>query len=162
MDDRAMAVSSPIPNLHGDSPRTLGVLTALMGVKTTDHILIDFRNMQTDENYLVDMNKMMVSESRFIEDAPFNVRVDTVAVRECIEHGINYVGFYPNYLGVTIFGSGYCAKDLGFVLLREVDTAELFLPLEELMYETIFFGLGFGDPAVFGSTVVSGNVNIHQ
>ena len=44
-----------------------------------------------------------------------------------------------------------------------VDTFSLTVQYEdEGPQEGIFFGLGFGDPAVFGSTVVSGNVNIHQ
>jgi methyl-accepting chemotaxis protein len=81
----------------------------------------------------------MLSESRFIENTIFKQKVDTIPVQKCFTEGINYEGLYPDYRGISIYGSSYCANDLGFVLLAEIDEAETIQPiltLQERIFET--------------------------
>ncbi len=153
LNKREMIVTTPIFDVS--SKTYLGNLESVMGVKTTNHILIDSRIFQTDENYLVNMDKVMISESRFVDSMSSEIVVDTKAVQMCIEHGKNHIGFYDDYRGVPIFGSSYCAKDLGFVLLREIDADELFYPLDELVITLILSAFGFGAMAMIFGIIVS-------
>ncbi|MEM2966190.1 MAG: ATP-binding protein, partial [Candidatus Nitrosocaldaceae archaeon] len=92
--------------------------------------------------YLVNKDKIMISESRFIENAAFKVPVDTIPVRDCFENNIEANGLiYPDYRDIPIFGASYCAQDLGFVLLAEIDESEIFAPIIELRNATIMTAL---------------------
>ena len=65
--------------------------------------------------------------------------MDTVGVQKCFNEGVNHEGLYPDYRGVPIYGSSYCADDLGWVLLAEIDEAETIQPiltLQERIFET--------------------------
>ena len=65
----------------------------------------------------------------------------------------NILGFYPDYRDVPIYGSSYCAKDLGIVLLAEIDKAEIEKPIDILqnrIFQTgIAITIGMG-VAAFG------------
>ncbi|NIP61889.1 MAG: adenylate/guanylate cyclase domain-containing protein, partial [Nitrosopumilaceae archaeon] len=81
-----------------------------------------FNLHETGEVYLVNSENTMISESRFLENAAFNQKVNSEPVRLCFDEGKNVQGMvYPDYREVEIFGVSYCEKDLGFVLLTEVD-----------------------------------------
>ncbi len=41
-------------------------------------------------------------------------------------------GIYNDYRNIPIVGFSYCAKDLGFVLLAEIDKAEVMQPIDNL------------------------------
>jgi len=82
----------------------------------------------------------MISESRFVEDAPFNQIVDTLPVRECFENGKGYSGIYSDYRGNQIFGSTFCVKDLDFILLAEIDQEEIFEPVSVLQNKILLAG----------------------
>ncbi len=122
-----------------DKDRYIGTIVATLGVNSFDEILLNRKGLgDTGEVYLVNQDKILISESRFIEDAAFKIPVDTLPVRECFEKGAEISSsIYPDYRNVPIFGSSYCAKDLGFVLLAEIDEAELFAPIIELRNATI-------------------------
>jgi signal transduction histidine kinase len=88
---------------------------------------------QSGEVYLVNSSKMMVSESRFFNNTSI-IAVDTLPVRKCFDsaNGIDERGIYNDYRNIPIFGFSYCAKDLGFVLLAEIDRAEVLQPIDNL------------------------------
>jgi len=151
-NNREMLITVPI---FDSSNNLLGYFQSVMGVVTTNHILLDSRTFQTDENYLVNLDKIMISESRFWDSSQTEILVDTKSVQICLEDGENYVGFYEDYRGVPIFGSSYCAKDLGFILLREMDAEELFSPLNELVLTLILSVIGFGSLSVFFGFLIS-------
>lgn len=88
---------------------------------------------QSGEVYLVNNSKMMVSESRFFNNTAI-IAVDTLPVRKCFDspNGGDERGIYNDYRNIPIFGFSYCAKDLGFVLLAEIDRAEVLQPIDNL------------------------------
>ena len=128
---KKMIVVSPI--FAKDSKRfsdPIGVMFSKMRTDAIDEILLNRSGLgETGEVYLVDENHLMLSESRFIENAIFRISVDTLAVTKCFEEGEEVTGIYPDYRGISIYGSSFCARDLGFVLLAEIDEEETIEPI---------------------------------
>jgi class 3 adenylate cyclase len=141
--DKKMIVTTPI--FAKDSKRTsepIGVLIAKMRTAAIDTIVLDRSGLgETGEVYIVDENHLMLSESRFLEDVIFRQKVDTFPVEKCFEEGEKVVGIYPDYRGVSIYGSSFCARDLGFILLAEVDEAETVQPILVLQESILQTGL---------------------
>ncbi len=136
-----LVVSTPIyPSDSKLGEKPIGVLIAKMRTAAIDEILLNRSGLgETGEVYLVDENMLMISESRFIENAIFRQEVNTLPVKKCFNEGEEVVGFYPDYRGVSIYGSSFCARDLGFVLLAEIDeeeTVEPILILQDKILET--------------------------
>ena len=136
-----MIVVTPIfSGEKGTEP--IGVIIAKMRTGEINQILLNRSGLgETGEVYLVNEDFLMISESRFIENAPFNQIVDTHPVRECFENGQKIGGIYPDYRGVTIFGFSYCAPDLGFVLLAEIDESETLQPVSVLQDRIFLTGI---------------------
>lgn len=137
---RLMKVSLPIYSENGNQD---GVMITTMGSSVFDNILLNrFGLHDTGEVYLVNRDKMMISESIFLENTPFNQKVDTFAVSECFENGRSVeAADYADYRGVDIFGYSYCKPDLGFVLLTEVDESAILKPITELQNRIIVVGI---------------------
>ncbi len=140
---KKMVVTTPIfapDSKRGDKP--IGVVIAKMRTTALDQILLNRSGLgETGETYLVNEDKLMITESRFIENAVFNQRVDSPPVELCFSKSEQMIGFYPDYRGVSIYGSSYCAKDLGFVLLAEIDEAETIRPIVVLQNRIFQTGL---------------------
>lgn len=138
--NRLMKLSLPI---FSANERQVGVLIATMGSSVFDDVLLNkFGLHETGEVYLVNKDRMMVSESLFVENARFNQQVDTFAVSECFDHGRSVqAAEYADYRGVDIFGYSYCNRDLGFVLLTEVDESTILEPISELQNRILVVGL---------------------
>ena len=84
-----------------------------MRTTSIDNVLINRSGLgESGEVYIVNNKSLMLSESRFVEDAIFKQQVDSVGVQKCFNEGEEHVGFYPDYRGVPIYGSSYCADDL--------------------------------------------------
>jgi signal transduction histidine kinase len=144
---RAMIAVSPITQIN-DEGKTWGVAISNWDTVVTDMILLNREKLgKTGETYMVDENHVMLSPSRFINDASFNIMSDTFPVRSCFEKKESYSGTYNDYRGIEIVGSSYCASDSDFVLLTEIDADEVFLPLRD-MINTIFI-LGSATVALF-------------
>jgi class 3 adenylate cyclase len=140
-DTKKMIVISPIfaeDSKIGDE--AIGVVISRMRTAAIDDILLNRSGLgESGEIYIVNRDFLMLSESRFIENTIFKQKVDTIPVQKCFTEGINYEGLYPDYRGISIYGSSYCANDLGFVLLAEIDEAETIQPiltLQERIFET--------------------------
>jgi class 3 adenylate cyclase len=138
---KKMIVVSPVfadDSKKGDEP--IGVIISRMRTASIDNVLINKSGLgETGEVYIVNNQYLMLSESRFFENAVFQQKVDTLGVQKCFNEDEEYVGFYTDYRGVPIFGSSYCANDLGIVLLVEIDEAEVEKPiilLQERILET--------------------------
>ena len=136
-----MIVVTPIfGSERGEDP--IGVIIAKMRTEEINQILLNRSGLgETGEVYLVNENFLMITESRFIENAPFNQIVDTYPVRECFENGNKISGIYPDYRGISIFGFSYCAPDLGFVLLAEIDESETLQPVSILQNRIFLTGV---------------------
>ena len=94
----------------------------------------------TGESYLVNDDKLLLSDSRFIENAAFNKKVDTMPINLCFENNQDYNGQYLDYRGTMVFGSSNCMKDLDLVLLVEIDSAEVFEPILNLREKIMILG----------------------
>jgi class 3 adenylate cyclase len=140
-NSKKMIVVSPIfseDSKIGDE--AIGVVVSRMRTAAIDNILLNRSGLgDSGEIYIVNSNFLMLSESRFMENTIFQQKVDTIGVQKCFIEGIDYEGLYPDYRGISIYGSSYCAEDLGFVLLAEIDEAETIQPiliLQERIFQT--------------------------
>ncbi|MBM3895493.1 MAG: HAMP domain-containing protein [Thaumarchaeota archaeon] len=120
----------------------IGVVIAKMRTKTMDDILLNRSGLgKSGEVYVVNSDYILISESRFLKNTEFNQKVDIPPVRKCFEEEKELLDFYQDYRGVKIFGSSYCAKDLGFVLLAEIDESETIEPILILQDRIFLTGL---------------------
>ncbi|MEO9296038.1 MAG: ATP-binding protein [Nitrososphaera sp.] len=130
---RKAIVAAPVYDRGSPEQQPVGAVVATMDVAGFDEILLNRKGLgQTGEVYLVNENRTLISESRFIENAAFRTQVDTLAVNSCFDEGKEVFARYPDYRGIPIIGSSYCARDLGIVLLAEIDEAEIFNPITQL------------------------------
>ena len=140
---KKMIIVSPVfaeDSKKGDEPT--GVIISRTRTTALDDILLNRSGLgKTGEVYIVNKQSLMLSESRFFEDAVFQQRVNTLAVEKCFNQGVNHKGFYDDYRDILIYGSSYCAADLGIVLLAEIDKTEVEEPIEVLQYRILQTGI---------------------
>ena len=140
---KKMIIVSPIfaPDSKKDD-EPIGVVISRMRTESLDSILANRSGLgETGEVYIVSDGFLMLSESRFIDSAIFKQKVDTIPVQKCFREGEEFTGFYPDYRKIPIYGSSYCANDLGFVLLAEIDEAEIIQPILVLQNRIFQTGL---------------------
>jgi class 3 adenylate cyclase len=136
-----LIVGVPIYGQEKDA-KPIGVVIATMRTDEFNDILLHRSGLgETGEVYLVNQDHLMITESRFIENAPFNQIVDTLPVRECFENGKQVSGIYQDYRGDSVFGFSYCVRDLGFVLLAEFDKNETLQPVSVLQNRIFLTGI---------------------
>ena len=140
---KKMIIVSPVfaeDSKKGDEPT--GVIISRTRTTALDDILLNRSGLgETGEVYIVNKQSLMLSESRFFEDAVFQQRVNTQAVEKCFKQGVDHIGFYDDYRDILIYGSSYCADDLGIVLLAEIDKTEVEEPIEVLQYRIFQTGI---------------------
>ena len=140
---KKMIVVSPIfadDSKKGDDP--IGVIISRMRTASIDNVMVNRSGLgESGEVYIVNSQLLMLSESRFIEDAVFKQKVNTLAVQECFNEGKEFLGFYEDYRNIPIYGSSYCADDLGIVLLVEIDKAEVEKPIDNLQNKIFQTGI---------------------
>ena len=140
---KKMIVVSPVfadDSKKGDE--SIGVIISKMRTASIDNVLLSTSGLgETGEIYMVNEQLLMLSESRFFENAVFQQTVDTVGVQKCFVEGRDNLGFYHDYRDVPIYGSSYCARDLGIVLLAEIDKAEVEQPINILQNRILLTGI---------------------
>jgi len=140
---KKMVVISPIfadDSKKGDEP--IGVIISRMRTSSIDNVLLSRSGLgETGEVYIVNKQFLMLSESRFFENAVYQQKVDTLGVQKCFNDGQNNLGFYPDYRNIPIYGSSYCAEDLGIVLLAEIDKSEVLEPINVLQNRILQTGI---------------------
>ncbi len=156
---RKLVTVTPIFDKPKDK-EAIGVAIVTANTQSIDQILLNrFGLGKTGEAYLVNKNKVMITESRFLENAPFHQIVNTYAVSECFDIKKNFHGQYADYRQVFILGSSNCMEDLGLVLLVEIDDNEVFQPVKSLQEKIIILGivmtLVVGAAAFFLSKLIS-------
>ena len=154
---KKMIVVSPIfaqDNKRGDDP--IGVIISKMRTESLDNILVDRSGLgKTGEVYIVNDGFLMLSESRFINNAIFKQKVDTIPVHKCFREGERFTGIYPDYRDISIYGSSYCANDLGFVLLAEIDEEETIQPILILQNRIFQTGLIITSVMIITAFIIS-------
>jgi len=93
---------------------------------------------KTMETYLVNQDKVMISESRFIVNAPFKQKADTLPVRLCAKSE-EMSGEYPDYRQIPVFGASMCFSN-GWTLLAEIDTDEVLGSLGDYLQQNLLSG----------------------
>ena len=140
---KKMIVISPIfadDSKKGDE--SIGVIISRMRTSSIDNVLLSRSGLgETGEVYIVNKQFLMLSESRFFENAVYRQKVDTLGVLKCFNDGQNNLGFYLDYRDVVIYGSSYCAEDLGIVLLVEIDKSEVEEPINILQNRILQTGI---------------------
>lgn len=138
---RKIVTAAPIFEKPEDqSPIGVAIITA--STKQIDSILLNRKGLgQTGESYLVSMYGYMMSESRFIPNAPFVQKVDTEPLKYCLADGQIYYGIHDDYRGISVLGASNCMKSLGMSMIVEIDEAEVFEPVKELRDKIIVLGV---------------------
>ncbi|MDO8127645.1 MAG: EAL domain-containing protein [Candidatus Brocadiales bacterium] len=128
---KVIPLSAPI--FYAQSGEKLGVIVISYDLNVLNSITAQRTGLgETGEIYIVGEDKKMITVSRFIEDAPLEVVVDTEPVRMAIEGGENMVGIYPDYRNIPIAGASAYIPEYKWTLLSEIDVAEAFAPLKWL------------------------------
>jgi signal transduction histidine kinase len=134
-ESRQMAVlMTAAPVRSPSDPSAAGYVVLLRDLNVVNRLLADKMFLgNTGETYLVNGDGLMITDSRFVAGARHSQIVDTPPVQECFRNSADVNGAsYLDYRGVTVFGASNCEKNLGIVLVSEVDSTELFAPLVAL------------------------------
>ncbi len=135
-------IISPIHHLGISRKEPLGYLIACYDVSAINEIFTDYRNMgDTGEVYLVNKDNVMITESRFVKDAPLQKNVDTEPVRKILESSQEMTGIYTDYRGIKVVGVSIDIPDYQWILLAEIDKAELFASLKTLGIASLILGV---------------------
>ena len=152
--NRILKITTPVFSSTGLNQ---GVIVVTSPTSVFDDILLNRFNLhETGEVYLVNSDHTMISESLFLENAAFNQKVNSEPVRLCFDEGRNVEGLvYPDYRNIDIFGVSYCERDLGFVLLTEVDESAILEPVYDLQQKIMIVGLSIMGAATITTYILS-------
>ncbi|MBI5308738.1 MAG: diguanylate cyclase, partial [Planctomycetes bacterium] len=140
LDANCMFIAAPIISRNSNEP--IGVIINAYNPAILNGITIDSSSRSKAwEVYLVNRDKIMLTESQFIEGAPFKQVVDTEPVRKIAEEGKEMVGVYRDYRGVSVVGASAYLPEYGWTLLTEIDEAEAFARLKTLGIVALITGL---------------------
>ncbi len=140
LDANCIFVSAPLTSLHNAD--SLGVIINAYSLSALNEIMLDRIGMgETGEIYLVNRDKIMLTESRFIGDAPLKQVIDTEPVRNIIENGKEMIGIYKDYRGVPVAGASMVIPNYHWILLAEIDKTEIFMLLKGLGTVTLILGI---------------------
>ena len=123
-------ITAPLTSRRSASAEKLGIIINCYDLAILHDVMrTDVQIGATGEVYLVNREKRMITPSRFFEHAPLNLIVDTKPVQLAITSGQEMTGIYPDYRGVPVFGVSINMPEYEWLLVAEVDKAELFAPL---------------------------------
>ncbi len=116
-----MHISTPLRNSEGV---TVAVLSGHLDWNRAS-TLLSFTTLTKSrfESYLVNRHHFMLTDSKFIDDAPLKVTVASAGLQACLETGSGQ-GLYKNYLGIEVLGVYKWLPDRELCLLTESDLSE--------------------------------------
>ncbi|MCF6148540.1 MAG: PAS domain-containing protein [Candidatus Kuenenia sp.] len=130
---KSFYIISPLHALTDTQNVLLGYLTICYDLSAINEITADYRNLgDTGEVYLVNKDKVMITESRFIQNASLRQRVDTEPVRKILGSSQEITGIYTDYRGFQTVGVSIYIPEYQWILIAEINKAELFAPLKTL------------------------------
>ncbi|GIL19644.1 MAG: PAS domain-containing sensor histidine kinase [Candidatus Jettenia sp.] len=140
LNANCISVSASVISIH--DAHSLGVIINVYSLSALNEITADRTGMgKTGEVYLINKDKIMLTESRFIDNAPLKQVVDTEPVRRIIEDGKEVVGVYKDYRGRFVVGALMSIPDYDWILFSEIDKAEIFGPLRGLGSIALILGI---------------------
>ena len=144
-----IAISAPI--YRKGTERPLGVIVNFIQASELNKLLLgDYvKNLgaissgkgkgawATLEIYLVNKDKFMITQSIFVKDAIMKQIVDTLPVQVALTSNKEIAGFYKDYRGIDVVGASMYIPSLKWVLLVEIDTDEVILPIQYILKSVI-------------------------
>ncbi len=113
--------------------KTTGIISVAFDITALNEVTSNRVGMgKSGEIYLVNRDKLMLTRSRFLDNEPLKLAVDTEPVRKIIENGEETAGIYSDYRGVTVVGASAYMPEYDWILLVEMDKAEVFAPVKRL------------------------------
>lgn len=150
----AIIMASPVKAVFSGSEYR-GMLVVIQDIKTAHLVLTDYSKLgRTGESYIVNKDNIMLSPSRFVSEKP--VHVDTLAVRECFDNGVELEGVqYADYRGVPVFGASKCIPELGMAVIVEQDVGEVLVPITTLQNDFLLLTAGVITATVIVAVLMS-------
>lgn len=128
-------------------PKSLSDITTGVKSQTLGAMNQPTRKGRTGETYIVNRDKLMITESRFLPGAFMKQVVDTDIVRLAMKQGQTILANYPDYRGMPVFGASMVIKEMGWIVITEVDFEEAFIPVHKLQNVTML-GIGLLIPVI--------------
>ncbi|HKQ36897.1 MAG TPA: ATP-binding protein [Verrucomicrobiae bacterium] len=126
------------------NPRTLSDLTSGRRIIAEGGGTQSFRIGDTGETYIVNRDGLMITESRYNTNSMLKVKVDTTPVRTALERGEEIVADYIDYRGMQVRGASAVLRDMGWVLITEIDFAQAFAPIRRFQRGLLELTAGLG------------------
>lgn len=134
-------ISSPVEKFHGRC-------AIIFEMTLTEINRIMLENNPEDglgasgESYLVGPDTLMRSKSRFLENAVLSTFVNTAGVRQAME-GRSGISIIDDYRGISVLSSygPLEVPGLDWVILAEIDTAEVMAPVYNLRTDFLVIGM---------------------
>ena len=137
----------------------MGAIIAVLDIKEIDQILLDkFRVINKGESFLVNEEHMIISDS-ISSDDKFAKPTDIIPIQKCFDEGENFYGKYPNRNDIQVYGFSFCAKDLGFALITEIDQSDILNPIMNLQQGFLVVGVVIVSGIVFASFFFSKSIS---
>ncbi len=126
-----------VPVFDPNTGEFLGVVTGEVSTKRLNQITTLRDGLgDTGEVYIVDYDQYMITESRFVENAPLNQKVDTFGVQEALE-GREGVDTYTDYRGHEVVGAYLGMPEYSWILIAEMDQREAFTAVRNLTWALV-------------------------
>ncbi len=140
VEAHCICVTTPVFSQQKGEP--LGVIIIVYNLSALSEITTArIGTGKTDEIYLVNKDKIMLTESRFIADAPLTQVVDTKPVRRILKGSAEVVGVYQNCREISVVGAAVNIPEYGWILLAEIEKAEAFESLRKLSIVALVLGI---------------------
>lgn len=151
-------VSCPVMDIRGN--RLLAVLVSRINPVTLSDITTErkiralgaksqaLRVGKTGETYIVNRDNLMITESRFLDNVILKQPVDTEIVRCTRKKGETKAANYPDYRGVPVDGASMVIKEMGWIVISEMDYKESVIPFQRLL-NLCLTGIGAMIPIIF-------------
>lgn len=140
LEKLCIPVSAPIASMKGAD--TIGVIACIYDITVLNCLTTTRTGMgETGEVYLINRNKKMLTESRFIENAPLMQEVNTAPVLNMVEGGKETAGVYPDYRHIPVLGISRYLPEYDWLLVAEMDESEAFAPIRMFGVIVFIFGL---------------------
>ncbi len=143
-------ITISVPITTKTTKELIGVIINQYALTGINEITTNRKGMgDTGEIYIVNKDGYMLTESRFIPNAPFHVRVDSEPLILFHDHNAMMTGVYPDYRGIPTVGvsmGNRLKKEFGldWLLLAEIDASEAFHPIKLLGLRIILAGIAIG------------------
>ncbi len=140
---KTLTFSMPIFCAKHNQEHIVGIMVASIDLKNSLYSLLGDRVGlgRTGESLIINGDSLALSELRWHEDAPLNLKIQATPARNASQ-GKSGVIESLDYRGEAVLASYSHIPKVGWGLVVKQDLAELHAPIRELMINFILLGLG--------------------